>query len=125
MRSQITHISTCNSRQKSIILETASSYPCFATSNMRWGILKGQHPNRHEPKTLFVMIKHDNNIDGYTIRMRRSVLSLHPIVQKYTILNRNFADTSCLTVFSDCKNCYNNISHYKYFLQNLIVLIES
>lgn len=88
---------------------------------MQWGILTGQHPNRHEQTTIFIMIKENKDIDGYTIRKRRSIVSLHPIVQRYTILNSwNFVD-----ILTYCEDCINNICHYKYFSQNLIVLLES
>ena len=95
--SQITQIWTCNSWYKSSISETASRYPWCATAQMRRRILKGQCQYRHEPKAIFVTVKQNNDIDGYTIRMRRSVLSLRSATHKYTILNRvNFVDTSYL-----------------------------
>ena len=89
--------------------------------NVRRGILKGQRPNQHEPKAIFVTIKQNNHIEGYTIRMSRSVLRLHPIVHKYRFwIFGTLMTLLAYTVFSDCNNCYNNISHYKYFIQNLI-----
>ena len=66
-----------------------SCYPCCSTRKRRWGILKGPRPNLHEQKAIFVTIK-QNDIDRYTIRKSRSVVSLHPIVHRYTILNRPF-----------------------------------
>jgi len=64
--------------------------------NMQRGILNGQRPNRHGPKAIFLTIT-QNDIDGYTTRMSRSALSLHPIVHNCKIFIRwNFVDTSYL-----------------------------
>jgi hypothetical protein len=64
--------------------------------NGRRGILKGLQPNRHEHKAIFVTII-QNDINRYTIRKSRSVISLHPIVHRYTMLNRwNFVDSTRL-----------------------------
>jgi len=51
--------------------------------------------NWHEQKPIFVTIK-QNDIDWYIIRNGRSVVSLHPIVHRCMIMNRNFVDTTCL-----------------------------
>jgi len=37
---------------------------------------------------IFITIKQNKDIDRYTIRQRRSILGLHPIVHRYTISNR-------------------------------------
>ena len=47
------------------------------------GILKAQRPNRHAAKAIFVTIKQNNDIDGYTIRMKKSILSLPHSTQIY------------------------------------------
>ena len=53
-------------------------------------------PNQHQQKPIFLMIK-QNDIKWYTIRKGRSVISLHPIVHRCTILNCwNFVDTTSL-----------------------------
>ena len=96
MRSQIKEIWSCNSRLKPIISETASSYPCCASAQLVAWNYKVTASKREEQKAVFVTIQQINDIDGYTIRMRRSVWSQHPIVYKYTILNRMSFDTSCL-----------------------------
>jgi hypothetical protein len=50
---------------------------------MRRVILTGQRPNRHEHKAIFVTIKHNNDINGYTIRKTRRTLSLSHSTQIY------------------------------------------
>jgi len=65
-----------------------------APKNRLRGILKGLQPNWDEQREISKTIK-QNDIDRCTIRKSRSVISLHPIVHKYMILNHwNFVGTT-------------------------------
>jgi len=65
-----------------------------------WCGITGQRPNWHEHMAIFVVVKQNKDMDGYTIRKRRNIVSLHPIVHRYTIESCcNFVEPSCLHRF--------------------------
>ena len=122
MRLQFTQICTCNSRYKSIISYSASSYPCYATAQHAAGNFKR---TASKPAWTRSNFRNDKTEQWHRrVRHKDEEKRLHPLVHKYTILIGTLLICLAYTLFSDCKICY-NISHYKYFLQNLIVLLES